>query len=185
MEKLKKLKIVLRTEKEIAQYYFNREFSSINLELVKNDEGYYDIINPSNHVIIQDYLDDYANEEELRDKFEEENINEGESYPDEEFFEWIEENNIDFNNYKNGDWIDKHYPMWGYVFGCSDFYIKSEYMDVDKLYKLGIGVIEHDTGYYLFISGAGYDFYDAHWIPLFKKLGWIQYKKNGSRKSNF
>ena len=71
------------------------------------------------------------------------------------------------------DFVLNHYPMWGYVFLANRFFIDSVYMNVDKLYDLGIGVIDHETGYYLFIAGAGYDFYEAHWIPLFKELNWI------------
>ena len=174
MSKVKPIVKEYNTAKEQAEFFFNREFNTIDSELVKNSEGYFDIVRPSTHLIMQDYFDAYGNEEELREQFEEDMLNEGESYADEQFFDWVEENNSEFDDYMWGDWQDYNYPMWGYVFGCDRFYIDSDYMDVDKLYELGIGVLDHDTGYYLFISGAGYDFYEAHWIPLFKKLGWIE-----------
>lgn len=81
----------------------------------------------------------------------------------------------DFNSYMD-DFSVNHFPMWGYVWECDEFYINSEFCDVDKLYKLGIGVLTMNDKYYLFISGAGYDFYEVHWIPLFEMLGWIKYE---------
>ena len=74
----------------------------------------------------------------------------------------------------------EHYPMWNTIFEATDDFISDKIMeDIDGLYKLGIGVIAPTdfTGACLFIAGAGYNFYDAHWIPLFIHWEWIDEKE--------
>jgi len=174
-KKVKPLILKFNTEQEIANYYFNREFNQHDLEKVKNSEGCYDIVNPSDKILIEEWLSEgYVDEEEIKKEYRD-NVGRYDKYY---FYDWISESSRDFEDYKYGDFQQNHYPMWGYVWEAPEFYINSNYMDVDKLYKLGIGVIECDDSYYLFIAGAGYDFYNAHWIPLFRKLGWIEYENN-------
>lgn len=73
---------------------------------------------------------------------------------------------------------ENHYPMCGTIFLCDEFFTCSDYCNVDTLYALGIGAMNIDINniqsYAIFIPGAGYDFYDTHWIPLFKYLCWIK-----------
>ena len=167
---VKPISIILDTEMSQAEYFFNREFSTVSLELLKNADGILEILEPSIELIISDYFDTYNNEDELKEEYKD-------LSPDESFFKWVE--SLDsFDEYRYGDFWDNNYPMWGYAFSCPEFYVDSAYMNTDKLHELGISVIDHETGYYLSISGAGYSFYDAHWIPLFKELGWIEEKIN-------
>jgi len=63
------------------------------------------------------------------------------------------------------------FPMWGYVFKPNDpsdeKWIKRHAKEVYE--KTGFIVYETDElGVYLGVNGAGYDFYNAHWIPLYK-----------------
>lgn len=168
--KVKPLVKTFNTEREIAEYFFNREFDTVALSLIEK-EGYdpLNVMMPSTPIIFNEYY----NKEELMAEYTEET--EETDYTTDEFWEWIEANR-EFDDYKYGDFQQDHYPMWGWVFRCDEFYVNSDYCDVDKLYNCGIGVIDHEEGYFLFIAGSGYDFYEAHWIPLFKMLNWIEYE---------
>lgn len=81
----------------------------------------------------------------------------------------------------NGDnegYID--FPMWGWVWGTTySDWITDEWIEehIEELEDIGFTIIHHDEyGYFLGIDGAGYDFYEAHWIPLYDLLGfkWVK-----------
>ena len=66
-------------------------------------------------------------------------------------------------------------PMWGtlWQFGDSadDYWLEDE-ENQRLMSECGFRIYEHDEwGYFFGIDGAGYDFYDAHWIPLYKARG--------------
>ena len=66
-------------------------------------------------------------------------------------------------------------PMWGSMWSFDDWtdneWVES-YGGLDALLECGFTVLHHDEfGYYFGINGAGYDFYEAHWIPLYKMRG--------------
>ena len=66
-------------------------------------------------------------------------------------------------------------PMWGtmWSFGdsCDDWWL-SNGNGIDMMSACGFRIYEHDEwGYFFGIDGAGYDFYEAHWIPLYKARG--------------
>lgn len=178
-KKVKPLILSFNTAREQARYFFNREFQGVSLSLVEKtwDDNIHEmIVMPSGSVIIQEFFDNGIGDwDEMTEEFfgeSKETLTEDER---EEFFEWVEDTRK-FDDYRYGDFQANHYPMWSTVWNCDRFYIDSDYMDIDKLYSMGIGVCQDvDGDYYLFIAGAGYDFYDAHWIPLFTKLGWIEF----------
>ena len=66
-------------------------------------------------------------------------------------------------------------PMWGtmWSFGDScDNYWLSDGNGIGIMSQCGFRIYEHDEyGYFFGIDGAGYDFYEAHWIPLYKARG--------------
>lgn len=66
-------------------------------------------------------------------------------------------------------------PMWGtmWTFGDSaDDYWLSDLDGIRLMSNCGFRIYEHDEwGYFFGIDGAGYDFYEAHWIPLYKARG--------------
>ncbi len=46
------------------------------------------------------------------------------------------------------------------------------YEEIQEFNECGISVYEDDDGgWYFGIDGCGYDFYDAHWIKLYRKYG--------------
>ena len=70
---------------------------------------------------------------------------------------------------------DGYFPMWGtmWTFGdsCDDYWIE-ERGGLQLMADCGFRIYEQeDFGYIFGIDGCGYDFYEAHWIPLYKKRG--------------
>jgi hypothetical protein len=64
-------------------------------------------------------------------------------------------------------------PMWGWVFSpddpCDQKWIRKH---ADKVAECGFIVYETDEiGVYLGVDGAGYDFYESHWLPLYRARG--------------
>lgn len=66
-------------------------------------------------------------------------------------------------------------PMWGtmWSFGDSaDDWWLEERNGIEIMSECGFRIYESDEfGYFFGIDGAGYSFYDAHWIPLYKARG--------------
>ena len=70
---------------------------------------------------------------------------------------------------------DDYLPMWGtmWTFGdsCDDYWL-TEDDGLQIMADCGFRIYEQeDFGYVFGIDGCGYDFYEAHWIPLYKKRG--------------
>ena len=73
--------------------------------------------------------------------------------------------------------------IWSTLFEAKDNTIKDWILEnSDKIIKeAGFTIIdlsienegEYETGVFLGVNGAGYDFYEAHWIPLYKIFGVI------------
>lgn len=66
-------------------------------------------------------------------------------------------------------------PMWGAMWQFGDE-LDNEWINdhggLRALADCGFRVYFHEEwGYFFGIDGAGYDFYEAHWIPLYKKRG--------------
>lgn len=70
---------------------------------------------------------------------------------------------------------DDALPMWGtmWSFGDSaDDWWLEEGMGIEIMSECGFRIYESDEfGYFFGIDGAGYNFYDEHWIPLYKARG--------------
>ena len=70
---------------------------------------------------------------------------------------------------------DSWLPMWGtmWSFGDSadDWWLEED-EGIRVMSECGFRIYEHEEfGYFFGIDGCGYDFYEAHWIPLYKKRG--------------
>ena len=66
-------------------------------------------------------------------------------------------------------------PMWGTLWAfndsCDDWWLEKP-ENLQKMADCGFRIYEQeDYGYIFGIDGAGYDFYEAHWIPLYKARG--------------
>lgn len=159
---------------------FNNEFNSYHLDVVEKyyDKFLYDyILNPSISVLRKEWWEDLPLFF-MDDIKEEYNLDEGMYMPPDRihdsFEEWLEEYYYDHihDHFAQRDW----YPMWGTVFEAKCSFTSEKVCNhVDELYELGIGVIDgkDNMNCLLFIAGCGYDFYDAHWIPMMELFGWI------------
>lgn len=79
----------------------------------------------------------------------------------------IEENEFDREDYGG-------LPMWGtmWAFGdsCDNWWLENGGLQL--MADCGFRIYEQeDYGYIFGIDGAGYDFYESHWIPLYKARG--------------
>ena len=70
---------------------------------------------------------------------------------------------------------DDFLPMWGTLWAfsdsCDNYWIE-ELGGLQAMANCGFRVYEQEDYTYIFgIDGAGYDFYEAHWIPLYEARG--------------
>lgn len=70
---------------------------------------------------------------------------------------------------------DDYLPMWGTLWQfndrCDDWWLDED-DGIRKMSECGFRVYEHEEwGYFFGIDGCGYDFYEAHWVPLYKARG--------------
>ena len=87
--------------------------------------------------------------------------------------------------YKSGDEIveiapsgkhkyDTRFPIWSTMWSFNDFWDNvwlTEEKNRKKMADCGFRIYkQEDYGYIFGIDGAGYDFYQAHWIPLYKEF---------------
>lgn len=85
----------------------------------------------------------------------------------------VEENEFDREDYGG-------LPMWGtmWAFGdsCDNWWLENGGLQL--MADCGFRIYEQeDYGYIFGIDGAGYDFYESHWIPLYKARGLHWHKK--------
>ena len=81
--------------------------------------------------------------------------------------------NLDKNDFQV--MYDSILPMWGTLWqfsdSCDDWWLE-ERNGLKTMSDCGFRIYEHEEwGYFFGIDGAGYDFYEAHWIPLYKARG--------------
>ena len=64
-------------------------------------------------------------------------------------------------------------PIWGTLWSFRDL-CDADWLEnnLDTMAECGFTIIHSDKfGYFFGIDGAGYNFYDSHWIPLYKARG--------------
>ena len=70
---------------------------------------------------------------------------------------------------------DEYLPMWSMMWSFGNAYDDewlSDHGGLRKMSECGFRVYESDKyGYFFGIDGAGYSFYEEHWIPLYKARG--------------
>ena len=71
------------------------------------------------------------------------------------------------------DEIYDTFPMWGtmWSFGNSadEWWLEN---NLETMKECGFRIYEsEDYGYVFGIDGAGYDFYESHWMPLYEAIG--------------
>lgn len=78
---------------------------------------------------------------------------------------WLEEDEFEVEP-------DNLFPMWGTMWAfknsCDNDWLSA---NVEEMASCGFRIYESKDYEYLFgIDGAGYDFYEAHWIPLYRTM---------------
>ncbi len=69
------------------------------------------------------------------------------------------------------------YPMWGYVFEANNQFLSEKLEEnVNELAEIGIYLMQvNETRVIVFITGCGYDFYDSHWLPMYRNVfKWVK-----------
>ena len=114
--------------------------------------------------------------EDVKDHFGERNMS------DEEFEEAHGESEID--DAKDELRREQEEIMWGTVFEAKDGRLAElirEHADA-IINDIGMRIIDlgdseaseaYNQGVFLGVNGAGYDFYESHWIPLYRLFGWV------------
>lgn len=75
-------------------------------------------------------------------------------------------------------------PMWGTMWQMGDR-LDEEWLEnhLQEASECGLRIYEHDEwGYFIGIDGGGYDFFEDHWVPLYRERGlqWHTEKKEGA-----
>lgn len=74
---------------------------------------------------------------------------------------------------------DSYFPMWGTMFAFS-VTMDNDWLEnnLQAMADCGFRIYRSEDYDYVFgIDGCGYDFYEAHWIPLYKARGFQWHKK--------
>jgi len=189
--------------KSEVEHRFNADWNEIDEDTVKqalgeeNCEWIEAIQRPSMKVLAEEWMDGLVEEEveELKAEAKEQGydiylVDEKDGDLDyEELGKFIDEDNNLRNNFEDWWTEQDHGPMWSTLFEAKSR-MDSERLEglVDELYNVGIGLMVPDSqestlNAMMFINGAGYDFYEAHWIPLYTKVfGWVDVPSVGQIK---
>lgn len=123
----------------------------------------------------RDILIQYAEENDITiasmgddELYEVENTLKAYSIDDEDFFQFVIDNHEKWDDYKDSQ-QSENYPMWNTIF---EFKHEPGDKAIEAAEGAGFGIIEgmDDFNTSLFVSGCGYSFYGAHWIPMFLAL---------------
>ena len=71
--------------------------------------------------------------------------------------------------------------MWGTLFEAKDSHLAEKIIEHQDeiINELGLIIIDerdneaYSNGLFIGVNGAGYDFYEDHWVPLYRLFGWI------------
>ena len=79
--------------------------------------------------------------------------------------------------------VEREYglPMWGTMWafheGLDNYWL--EHGGLQKMADCGFRIYQQEDYNYIFgLDGAGYDFYESHWIPLYKARGMHWHKED-------
>lgn len=76
------------------------------------------------------------------------------------------------NDEENIEWFDGFFPMWGTMWIVPSLDADWIRRNLEVVKDCGIHVYESDElGIFIGINGAGYDFHESHWIPLYEARG--------------
>lgn len=159
---------------DLVSRWTDRSFNYQNLENVEKvlDNQLYEFIesNQSESSALS-FLTDYGHLEEYEKHYD--NIEDDSNNTPENALEYVQEHFEDeFIEYTETD----NYPMWSTLF---EFRYKPSERALEAAREAGFGIITESEQYnsMLFVRGAGYSFYSAHWIPMYLGLPWVDASK--------
>lgn len=145
---------------------FNHDFNEIRFENLQK-------VNPN---WFEDVITCEPSLNDLKDHFGEMNLS------DEEFKKKHDEDELDDAKMEVQD--SQREIIWSTLFEAKDSMLaeKITSMSDEIINDIGLVVIDmsnsdnadaYETGVFLGVNGAGYDFYEQHWIPLYRLFGWV------------
>jgi len=173
--------LILKTEEQQADYFFDREFSYFDYTEIDSDEWQSNaqVIEPDNEILYNEFIEnnllyqiDY--EEELNE-YNNQTGYEVTAEDDDRFRDWLVDKYYD----RFIDWKleELHvFPMWNTIFFAKSNSIASNLQNnVDKLYSLGLTLVSYNDSTGIMVNSAGHSFYADYWIPLYKNINkWIK-----------
>lgn len=186
--KLKTIHLTLDTERTQAVYFFHKMFGSatdvayLRAIEVANDD-LIELVPPSDeHILsrwvrdcpreakafVDDYVDTYKTAVAEFSTGLEYLLSLGDDHMLESAFE-----DSGFTAYRD-EYVEALYPMTSYRFqmDCPD----RDYADLLDDCGVTLFFVPSTGDYFVAPQTQGTSWYDAHWIPLFKDLGWIEYE---------
>ena len=152
--------------KGLAENWVNKSFNMVQLNVYDKmcDDMLYEFIRQPEPNYIE-FINNYGLHSEFKSATEEET-----ERADQDTLKEFCEAETSWDTFKD-EQRDANYPMWNTLFEFKDE--PSEEI-IQSAIDAGFGVIEgmDDFNTTLFLSGCGYSFYGAHWIPLFLALPW-------------
>jgi len=152
--------------KEDVENRFDHDFNSVRLEnLNKVKEDWYE-----NVIITEPRLDD------LKDYFGEMKLT------DAQFKKKHNQDELDDAIQELRD--EQAEIMWGTVYEAKDQFLADKILaNRDAIINdAGLTIVDlsrddkegaYGTAVFLGVNGAGYDFYEQHWVPLYRIFGWV------------
>ena len=161
----------------IADKYVTTSFNYIQLSVIEkiSDDMLLEHIDQVD-IDFEDFIDNYQLKDELMDHVQgnydgpiKSGVNLSDLYDHvREDIEGFCENHENFDRYRD-DKEANNYPMWN---TCFEFRHEPNEDEIKAATDAGFGIIRGVEGFntLLFVSGCGYSFYGAHWIPMIIEL---------------
>ena len=149
---------------EAVERMVNQEFNAIPLTLIEKAYPEIDGWHNITPLLDGDYVIYEGEEVEIIEKLGDVN-----SY----IIEDIEGERFTVNSYEVEHENLSIFPMWATVWHAVGFQGEWIGRNLDKVANCGFEIYEADDleGYIIGVNGAGYDFYEAHWVPLYEAQG--------------
>lgn len=168
------------TLKEAVELWVNRDMTAIPLTVVEKLREFSEYSDITEITPIKKYSKVWSGEYQELGKVSEITLNDNDELIATVDFENDETHDIPLEDLSLEE--EESLPMWGTMWAFSDF-CDSEWLDNEenrrKMAKCGFRIYEsEDFGYIFGIDGAGYDFYERHWIPLYIARGLQWHDKN-------
>lgn len=151
------------------------DFTEVTLPCVGDRVYHYDTGDYGKIVTIQHHISGCP-EEEIPDEYKD------------DYKDWydieLDNGDILYRQTINDFEVDRYefFPMWGTMWqfddSCDDYWLE-ERNGLQTMSKCGFRIYySGEFGYFFGIDGCGYDFYEAHWIPLYEARGLKWHKES-------